>query len=32
MKDKELFQKVLGLSPWYVVSYEFSPDEGARRY
>lgn len=28
MKDKELFQKAIGLGQWYVVSYEFSSDEG----
>jgi len=28
MKDKELFQLALGLGPWIVVAYEFSPDKG----
>jgi len=28
MKDKELFQKAIGLGQWFVVSYEFSPEEG----
>lgn len=28
MKDKELFQKAIGMDPWVVVSYEFSPDKG----
>ena len=28
MKDKELFQKAIGMDPWVVVSYEFDSDEG----
>ncbi len=28
MKDKELFQKAIGMDPWVVVSYEFDPDKG----
>jgi len=28
MKDKELFQKAIGMNPWVVVSYEFDPDKG----
>jgi transposase len=28
MKDKELFQKAIGLGQWFVVSYEFLPEEG----
>ena len=28
MKDKELFQKAIGMDPWVVVFYEFYPDKG----
>jgi len=28
MKDKDLYQKALGMDPWVVVSYEFDPDNG----
>jgi hypothetical protein len=28
MKDKELFQKAIGMDPWVVFSYEFDPDKG----
>ena len=28
MKDKELFQKAIGMDPWVVVSYEFDSDKG----
>jgi len=28
MKDKELFQKAIGMDPWVVVSYEFDPGKG----
>lgn len=28
MKDKELFQKAIGMDPWFVVSYKFSPEKG----
>ena len=28
MKDKELFQKAIGMDPWVVVSYDFDLDKG----
>lgn len=28
MKDREIFQKAIGMDPWVVVSYEFSSDKG----
>jgi hypothetical protein len=28
VKDKELFQKAIGMDPWVVVPYEFDPAKG----